>query len=125
MTKHAVIVGQEAERPHLDVNGRRVWREPMRFGSIDGKHTLLMMPGRGKFSKIIQGRAHGTMTEQHCTRVMLFLGESQQILCALPCSNVLASREVKSALPAEHGHQSGGVAKLGAQCVGASIRSSG
>jgi hypothetical protein len=65
------------------------------------------------------------MTKQHCTRVMLFLRESQQILCALPRSNVLASREVKGALPAEHRHQSGGVAKLGAQCVGARIRSAG
>ena len=65
------------------------------------------------------------MTKQHCTRVMLVLGESQQILCALTRSNVLASREVKSALPAEHGHQCGGVAKLGAQCVSARIRLAG
>ena len=97
----------------------------MRFGIIDGKHTLLMMPGRGKFSEVIQGGTHGTMTKQHCTRVVLFLGESQQILCALPRSNVLASREVESVLPAEHGHQSGGVVKLDAQCVGARIRSTG
>ncbi len=55
MTKHEEIVRQEVKRSHLDVNGRRAQRDPVRFGSVDGKHTLLVMPGRGKFSKIIQG----------------------------------------------------------------------
>src|SRR5689334_15002677 len=109
MTKCGEIVGQEVERPYLDVNGRSAWRVPVSFGSIDAKHTLLMILGRGKFSEKIQGGAYGAMTKQHCTRVMLFLGESQQILCAVPRSDVFASREVKSALPAEHGHQRGRV----------------
>src|SRR5689334_22063892 len=75
VAKQEEIVSQETERTYLDVNGRSAWREPVRLGSIDGKHTLQMVPGRGKFSQKMQRETHRQMTKQHRARVIVFLGE--------------------------------------------------
>src|SRR5262245_8250559 len=75
VAKHEEVEGQEAERAYLAV-GRNAWKGPVRFGIIDGKHALLTMPGRGKISQKMQGETHDKMTSQHCTRVILFVGET-------------------------------------------------